>query len=97
MQTAAYVAAGLLLLWAALGALRHAYHRKTRKSKVICVVESRCTGCRRCCKRCTRRVLEVVQGEAGARAAVAWPDRCTACGDCLGKCKFKALRLAERG
>ena len=97
MKTAAYAIAGLLLLWAALGALRHLHLKKARKGKVICVDESRCTGCRRCCRRCGRHVLEVVQGEAGARAVVARPDSCTACGDCLAKCKRGALTLVERG
>jgi ferredoxin len=92
-----YIAAGFLLLWTLLAALRHVYLRKTRKNKVICVDESRCTGCGRCCKRCTRRVLELARGKAGAHAVVAYPDRCTACGDCLGKCKFAALTLAQRG
>ena len=97
MMTTAYIVAGFLLLWTILGALRHVYLRKTRKNRVICVAESTCTGCGRCCKRCARRVLEVVQGEAGAHAVVVYPDRCTACGDCLGKCKLGALKLVGRG
>jgi NAD-dependent dihydropyrimidine dehydrogenase PreA subunit len=60
-------------------------------------VDSNCTGCRRCVKRCRRHVLEVVEDEAGKHATVKYPDKCTACGDCLGRCKFNALKLIGRG
>jgi ferredoxin len=72
------------------------YQNKKRGNKVICVVESNCTGCRRCIKRCSRRVLETSNNETGIHAIVKYPGKCTACGDCLGKCKFNALKLIER-
>ena len=73
------------------------YDRHKKKNKVICVVESNCTGCQRCVKRCIRHALEMITNENGTRAAVKYPDKCTACGDCLAKCKFNALKLIERG
>jgi ferredoxin len=72
------------------------YDSQKKKNKVICVIESNCTGCQRCAKRCTRRVLEMVKNETGAIATVKYPDKYTACGDCLSKCKFSALKLIER-
>jgi len=71
------------------------YDGQKKKNKVICVVESTCTGCQRCVKRCTRRALEIVKNEIGIRATVK-PEKCTACGDCLSKCKFNSLKLIER-
>jgi NAD-dependent dihydropyrimidine dehydrogenase PreA subunit len=59
-------------------------------------VESNCTGCRRCVKRCSRHVLEMVEDGTGIHAAVKYPDKCTACENCLDKCKFNALKLIER-
>jgi NAD-dependent dihydropyrimidine dehydrogenase PreA subunit len=92
-MSAVYIGIGIILfLW-----ISFSLHRKRKnRNKVICVVDSNCTGCRRCVKRCQRHVLEVVEDEAGKRAAVKYPDKCTACGDCLGKCKFNALKLIER-
>ncbi|MDR1343618.1 MAG: 4Fe-4S dicluster domain-containing protein [Prevotellaceae bacterium] len=88
-----YIAIGaVLLLWIAF----NLHRRRKNRNKIICVVASSCTGCRRCVKRCQRHVLEVVEDEAGKHAAVKHPDKCTACGDCLGKCKFGALKLIER-
>ncbi|KAA6340182.1 Electron transport complex subunit RsxB [termite gut metagenome] len=72
------------------------HSRKKRRNKVIHVVESNCTGCQRCVKRCSRHVLEIISNEKGTRVVVKNPDRCTACGDCIGKCKFKALEIVER-
>ena len=71
------------------------YDSWKKRNKVICVVESNCTGCQRCVKRCTRHALEMEKNETGTRATVN-PDKCTACGDCLAKCKFNALKLIER-
>ncbi|MDR2805696.1 MAG: 4Fe-4S dicluster domain-containing protein [Dysgonamonadaceae bacterium] len=90
----AYICVGVVLLLWALGGL---YRRRKNRNKVICVVESNCTGCGRCVKRCSHNVLETVKDEKGIHVAVKYPDRCTACGDCLGKCKFNALKLIERG
>jgi ferredoxin len=59
-------------------------------------VESNCTGCGRCVRRCSRHVLETVRNDTGMHAVVRYPDRCTACGDCIAKCKFNALKLVER-
>jgi ferredoxin len=81
-----------ILLWIA----GNLYRKHKNRSKVIYVDKNSCTGCWRCVKRCSRRVLETVEDETGARAAVRDPNRCTACGDCLGKCRFNALRLIER-
>jgi len=72
------------------------YDSWKKRNKVICVVESNCTGCQRCVKRCTRRALEMEKNEIGTRATVKYPNKCTACGDCLAKCKFNALKLIER-
>jgi NAD-dependent dihydropyrimidine dehydrogenase PreA subunit len=75
----------------------HVHHRRKNGNKVVCVVESNCSGCRRCVKRCSHRVLEMEEDESGVlHAAVSHPDKCTACGNCLDKCKFKALKLVER-
>ncbi|MDR1172607.1 MAG: 4Fe-4S dicluster domain-containing protein [Bacteroidales bacterium] len=88
-----YVGLGVMFfLWISFN-----LHRKRKnRNKIICVVDSNCTGCRRCIKRCKHHVLEVVEDEAGKRATVKYPDKCSACGDCLGKCKFNALKLIER-
>jgi NAD-dependent dihydropyrimidine dehydrogenase PreA subunit len=88
-----YISLGILVLLTISVKL---YQKKKRRNKVICVVESNCTGCRRCIKRCIHRVLETVNNETGIHAAVKYPDKCTACGDCLGKCKFNALKLIKR-
>ena len=73
------------------------YDKQKRRGKTICVVESNCTGCQRCVKKCSRRALEMVRNETVTYAVVKYSDKCTACGDCLGKCKFNALKLIERG
>jgi len=72
------------------------YDSRKKRNKVIYVVESNCTGCQRCVKRCTRHALEMVENETGTHATVKYPDKCTACGDCLAKCKFNALKIVER-
>lgn len=88
-----YICLGItLLLWTVGGF----YRRRKNRNSVIGVVESNCTGCGRCAKRCSHRVLEMVKNEAGIRAVVKYPDKCTACGDCLNKCKFNALKLNKR-
>ncbi|MDR0688207.1 MAG: 4Fe-4S dicluster domain-containing protein [Prevotellaceae bacterium] len=92
MNTAYIILGVVFLLWIA-GSL---YRRQKNRNKVISVVESNCSGCLRCVKRCTHHVLEMKENETGKRATVKHPDRCTACGDCLGKCRFRALRLIER-
>ncbi|MDR1675695.1 MAG: 4Fe-4S dicluster domain-containing protein [Tannerella sp.] len=72
------------------------HRRRKNRNKVICVVESHCTGCRRCVRKCPHHVLEMAENETGRHAVVKYPGKCTACGDCLGKCKFSALKLVER-
>ena len=72
------------------------YDSRKKRHKVICVVESNCTGCQRCVKRCTHHALEMVKNETGTHATVKYHDKCTACGDCIVKCKFNALKLIER-
>lgn len=90
-MNAVYIGAGiLLLLWISHNLRR----RQKRRQRVICVIESRCTGCGRCVRRCSRHVL--VKDEAGVRVVVKDPDKCTACGNCIDKCKFDALKLVER-
>lgn len=79
----------VLLLWLLGGTYRHI----KGKNKIIHVVESNCTGCQRCIKRCRHRVLEAVKEEQGVRIVVKNPDKCSACGNCTGVCKFKALEL----
>ena len=87
-----YIGMGaLLLLWI----LSNLHRRQKNRNRVISVVENNCTGCGRCVKRCSRRVLEMVRNET-THVAVKYPDKCTACGDCLGRCKFNALKLVER-
>ncbi|MDR2773425.1 MAG: 4Fe-4S dicluster domain-containing protein [Tannerella sp.] len=92
-MNAVYIGMGIaLLLWT----LGYTSRRHKNRNKIICAVESNCTGCGRCIKRCSRRVLETIKDETKIHVAVKYPDRCTACGDCLGKCKFNALILVER-
>jgi NAD-dependent dihydropyrimidine dehydrogenase PreA subunit len=92
MNTLYIVSASLLLLWI-LGTL----HRNRRaKNRIIRVTEENCTGCGRCVKRCSRRVLEIIVNENGKHAVVKNPDKCTACGDCIPKCKFNALEMIEQ-
>jgi ferredoxin len=88
-----YLCAGIVLLLWISGNL---YRRQKNRNKVIAIVESNCTGCGCCIKRCSHRALETVEKSTGIYAAVKYPDRCTACGDCLVKCRFNALRLVER-
>ncbi|MDR1667959.1 MAG: ferredoxin family protein [Bacteroidales bacterium] len=88
-----YIGTGMMLILLITSSL---YRKQKRKGKVVCVVESICTGCRRCVKKCARHVLETATGETGIHAVVKYPDKCSACGDCLGKCKFNALKLVER-
>ncbi|MDR1544449.1 MAG: 4Fe-4S dicluster domain-containing protein [Prevotellaceae bacterium] len=88
-----YISIGIVILIWFIGNL---FRRQKNKNKVICVIESNCTGCRRCVKRCNRKVLETVKNETETLAIVKYPDKCTACGDCLSKCKFNALKLVER-
>jgi NAD-dependent dihydropyrimidine dehydrogenase PreA subunit len=87
-----YICIGMIVVWATYNIYRS---RKTR-NRVICVVESNCTGCGRCVKRCTRGVLEMQKTETAKFAVVKNPNKCNACGDCLSKCKFNALKLVER-
>jgi NAD-dependent dihydropyrimidine dehydrogenase PreA subunit len=88
-----YVGIGIMVLALISGKL---YHKQKRRNKVVAVVESNCTGCRKCIKRCSRRVLEAVENETGLHAVVKYPGKCSACGDCIGRCKFNALKLIER-
>ncbi|MDR2473130.1 MAG: 4Fe-4S binding protein [Tannerella sp.] len=86
-----YIIGGLLLLWITASVIRG---RKNR-NKVLCIDTERCTGCGRCVKRCTRKVIETVK-EENTYAVVRYPERCTGCGDCIAKCKFGALQMTER-
>ncbi|MDR0395222.1 MAG: 4Fe-4S dicluster domain-containing protein [Tannerella sp.] len=88
-----YIGLGTILLLWLTGNL---YRKRKNGNKIICVDEDHCTGCLRCVKRCTRRVLETEKDETGLHVVVKYPDKCTACGDCLGKCRFNALKLIER-
>ncbi|MDR2057836.1 MAG: 4Fe-4S dicluster domain-containing protein [Dysgonamonadaceae bacterium] len=87
-----YVIGIIVLLWISF----NLHHKLKRRNKIICIVESNCTGCRHCIKKCPRHVLEIAENEIGIHAVVKYPDRCTACGDCLGKCRFNAIKLIER-
>lgn len=87
-----YIIIGILLLWFAGSFLR----QQKRRNKTVCVVESNCTGCGCCVKRCPRHVLEISTNETEKHALVKYPDKCTACGDCLKKCKFNALKVIEK-
>ncbi|MDR2383034.1 MAG: 4Fe-4S binding protein [Prevotellaceae bacterium] len=88
-----YIGVGILLLVWILGNM---YRRQKNRNKVIRVIESNCTGCGRCVKRCSHRVLATVKNETGTQVAVKYPDKCTVCGDCIGKCKFDALKLVDK-
>jgi ferredoxin len=93
MNTALYIGGAILTLWFIGGIYRHIQG----KNKIVRVVESHCTGCGRCLKRCKHQVLEMVNDEKGKRVTVKYPGRCSGCGDCLGTCKFRALGLVKRG
>lgn len=72
-------------------------HRgKRAKNKVIHVIDSNCTGCRRCMKSCRHNALEIVNDEARVCIIVKYPGKCTACGNCVAACKFNALELINR-
>jgi NAD-dependent dihydropyrimidine dehydrogenase PreA subunit len=87
-----WIIGAVVLLWIAGGIHRH----KRGRNSIIRVIEENCTGCGRCVKRCSRRVLEIIVDENGKHVAVKNPDKCTACGDCIPKCKFNALEMIER-
>ncbi|MDR1879442.1 MAG: ferredoxin family protein [Tannerellaceae bacterium] len=94
MMNVVYISVGIVFVLMMAGRL---HGRERARKRVIRVVESHCTGCRRCIKRCSHHVLEMVKDETGMQHAVVKnPDKCTACGDCLGRCKFNALELVER-
>jgi NAD-dependent dihydropyrimidine dehydrogenase PreA subunit len=82
----------VLVLWIAGGTYRHIKGR----NKIIHVDESNCTGCQRCVKRCTHKVLEALKEEDKVRIVVKNPAKCSACGDCMGVCKFNALELISK-
>jgi NAD-dependent dihydropyrimidine dehydrogenase PreA subunit len=88
-----YIGIGIMFLLWGTGVL---YRGRKNGKKVVCIVESRCTGCRRCVGRCSRRVFETVKNGTEIYVEVKYPDKCTACGDCLAKCKFNALKLIDR-
>ncbi|MDR1342435.1 MAG: 4Fe-4S binding protein [Prevotellaceae bacterium] len=92
MKTLYCALGALIVLWLAGSIYRHI----RRRGKIIHVAEGRCTGCKKCLKRCRREVLEAVKDEKGVHVVVKNPDSCTACGDCVDACKFKALELAEK-
>jgi NAD-dependent dihydropyrimidine dehydrogenase PreA subunit len=88
-----YITVGsVVLLWLVGGIHRHI----KGKNKLIHVVESNCTGCQRCIKRCPHKVLEALKEEGKVRVVVKNPDKCTACGDCIRVCKFNALELVSK-
>jgi NAD-dependent dihydropyrimidine dehydrogenase PreA subunit len=88
-----YVGIGIVLLLWITG---YVYRRRKNENKIIYIEQNNCSGCGRCVKRCSRRVLEMVKDGTGIHVEVKYPDRCTACEDCLSRCKFKALKLVER-
>jgi ferredoxin len=92
MNTVSIILGIVFLLWIVGGI----YKRIKGRNKIIHVVESRCTGCQRCVKKCRYNVLGVLKEEGKVRVVVKNPDRCSACGDCLGACKFNALELASK-
>jgi Na+-translocating ferredoxin:NAD+ oxidoreductase RNF subunit RnfB len=89
MMNTVYIVLGILGVLLIFGKL----HRQQER-KVIHVVESNCTGCQRCVKRCSHRALAMA--EDGRHVMVNNPHTCTGCGDCLSKCKFFALELVKR-
>jgi NAD-dependent dihydropyrimidine dehydrogenase PreA subunit len=89
MNTVYIILGVVVLLWIAGNVLR----KIKGKNKVIHIVESKCTGCQQCIKRCPHRVFEAVKEEKGVRIVVKKPDKCTACRDCIRVCKFNALEL----
>ncbi|MDR2131686.1 MAG: 4Fe-4S binding protein [Odoribacteraceae bacterium] len=63
---------------------------------VAVVDETKCTGCRRCIRRCRRRAIEPTDSERNVKALVRYPDRCSGCGDCVKSCKFDAMQLVDK-
>jgi NAD-dependent dihydropyrimidine dehydrogenase PreA subunit len=86
------IVASVVLLWLVGGI----YRTIRGRNKLIHVVESSCTGCQRCIKRCPHRVLEALKEEHKVRIVVKNPNKCSACGDCIGVCKFNALELIAK-
>lgn len=72
------------------------FRSKRAKSRVVRVVDDKCTGCRRCLKICRHRALEIVDDETAPHIFVKYPKKCTACGKCIAVCKFEALELVDR-
>ena len=72
------------------------FRNKRAKNKIVHVIEGKCTGCRRCLKKCRNKALEVVSGDAGLRVALGYPEKCAACRDCILVCRFDALELVTR-
>jgi NAD-dependent dihydropyrimidine dehydrogenase PreA subunit len=88
-----YIILGAVVLRWIFGGL---YRHIKRKNKVIYVVESNCTGCQRCIKRCSHKVFEAVKKEKKVHIVVKNPGKCSACGDCIVVCKFNALELVSK-
>ncbi|MDR0434084.1 MAG: 4Fe-4S dicluster domain-containing protein [Gracilibacteraceae bacterium] len=90
-----YVVIGTaILIWTGV-TLTRIRQLKKRKNMIVHIDAAKCAGCGRCARRCSRRVLTIVETEAGPRAVVARPEKCSLCGDCLSKCNFGALNLFE--
>jgi NAD-dependent dihydropyrimidine dehydrogenase PreA subunit len=88
-----YIVVGIVfLVWFVGGLIRRSHH----KNRVIHVVESNCTGCGSCVKRCNHHVFAIMNGETGKHVVARNFNKCTGCGDCIGKCKFNALKLVEK-
>jgi NAD-dependent dihydropyrimidine dehydrogenase PreA subunit len=92
MNVVLWIVGAIVALRLIGGIFRH----KRGRNKVIRVVESNCTGCRRCLRRCRHRVLDTINDAKGAHVFVKNPNYCTACGDCVSVCKFNALELVTK-
>jgi NAD-dependent dihydropyrimidine dehydrogenase PreA subunit len=95
MNTILYIVGAILVLWFIGGFYRHLQG----KNRTIHVIESNCTGCKRCItnmRKCKHNVLDLVNDENGKHIVVKYADHCTACGDCVSVCKFNALELVRR-
>ena len=76
----------------------HGYFRNKRaKKKVVHVIDSHCTGCQRCLKKCRHQALDMINDDENRKHIVLkYPEKCTACRDCIIVCKFNALELVNR-
>ena len=72
------------------------FRNKRAKSKIVRVIDDKCTGCQRCLKTCRHKALDITDNGTGRCVVLKHPEKCTACRDCIIVCKFNALELVSR-